>query len=205
MSMFDSYDNLKPDYVPDNSSPNQSTTYIELQDKLPRPLFDIKKRFTGYSWNHGDIFKWSLSVNRTIRINEDAIVYNTAGEYPEIETEGYAGQQAYNTVDCKSWTCIGELQDMYVWIQDEEVTYPDNGDRELQLTPDMESKSIQFDIYNFRWEPITSFSSQGSASIEISVDKELNEKLKPGVYYSTLKITGEESVELKNKYMLVVN
>ena len=109
MGMFDNYDNLNPDYIPNNTTKYIDKYYLTINSQIPRPLYDIKNNFLGYSWDNGEIFDFNMSVDDMITIRENSIIYDTPGESPDTYTIGeIEGQQAYNVVDAKSWTFSGK-------------------------------------------------------------------------------------------------
>lgn len=61
MSIFDNYDNLGVDYIPNNMCSNITTPSIE--DTLPRVVNNIRGNFIGYSWYNTEEFEWELSTN----------------------------------------------------------------------------------------------------------------------------------------------
>ncbi len=207
MGMFDSYDKLNHDYVPDNSSPTPSVIFNTIDDVLPRPLLDIKGRFIGYTWNYGELFTFTLSTDDVIEILSDSIVYNNVGESPTNYTVGErVGQQAYNTVDATSWTFVGRTDILYIWVEDEELTYPTDGDKSIIIHSDMTNRYAQLNIYNFKWESIFESKSEiGEPEVHLDINEETSKQLKPGIYYCTLKIVGENDCRLKHKFTIVIN
>ena len=207
MGMFDKYDNLNPDFIPDNTSPTPSTAFLTIDEMLPRPYRDIKGRLIGYTWNYGEHFKFSLSTDDMIVILNDSIVYNNVGEKPNNFTVGErVGQQAYNTVDAKSWTYVGKSNELYIWVEDDELTYPTDGDRSIIIHSDMTDKHPQLNIYDFKWNSLFEVSSNdGESKVYLDINEKTSEQLKPGVYYCTLKIVGKDSCRLKHKMVLVIN
>lgn len=207
MGMFDNYDKLNPEYIPDNTSPTPSTSFITIDEVMPRPYYDIKNRLVGYTWNYGEYFKFSLSTDDMIAILNDSIVYNNVGEKPGNFTVGKrVGQQAYNTVDAKSWTYVGKADSLYIWVEDEELTYPTDGDKSIIIHSDMTNRYAQLNIYDFKWNELFEAKSEiGNSKVFIDINEETSEKLKPGIYYCTLKIVGEEDCRLKHKVTLIIN
>ena len=207
MGMFDTYDRLNPDYIPNNSSDDFIDDYINLDSTLPRPLYDARDRFIGYTWNKDESFDFTLSVNDMISVAKDSIIFDVTGQRPNNHTVAEReGQKAYNIVDAKSWTYIGRAESIYVWIEDDAVIYPIKGDKTITINKDMTDKYIQLDIFNFRWENIHSVKAdEGQQIIVLKIDEELNKKLSSGIYYITLKICSETSVELNNKFMISIN
>ena len=205
MSMFEKYDRLNEDYIPNNTTVNTDINYIVHDDSLPRTSHNVYGNRIGLTWVHGEEFDLILSAKKELLVAEDSIVYEKSGEVPTQLTKGLLGQQAFNTVDCKSWTCVGISSDMYIWIEDSYIITPSNGAKKIYMCPDMTNKTLLVTIYNHRWEELYSLEKLGKIEVSIHVGKELNEILKPGVYYCTIKVTSMESVEIVNKEMLIVN
>ena len=205
--MFENYDKLNSDYIPDNSTPKPFNRHLNIHKVLPTPMYDIKNRFVGYSWSSGEYFDFNISVDTTIIVDNDSIIYDNAGEKPdEFTIGGKEGQKAYNTADSKSWTFVGKSDNIYMWVEDREIIYPVNGDKHITLHTDMTNKFILVDIFNFRWEKMYSQQSEmNESNISISVNEELSKKLLSGVYYCTVKICSEGSALLRDKFAILIN
>ena len=63
------------------------------------------------------------------------------------------------------------------------------------------NKKIRVDIYDFRWEHVKSFEEPQSNTIVCRID----DTLKSGVYYCTVKLLGAEECELIDKFTLSIN
>ena len=207
MGMFDTYDKLNPDYIPNNTTDYKDIYYLTIDSEIPRPMYDIKNNFLGYTWDKGEIFDFNISVDDMITVRENSIIYEHSGEQPDIYTVAEVeGQQAYNIVDCKSWTFSGKTENLYIWVEDTELTYPVNGDKSIMINTDMTDAHIQLDIYNFRWENIHTQNGEiGESDIVLHIDEEISKLLKPGVYYVTLKICSEETQFIKSRFMININ
>lgn len=201
MSMFDNYDNLSRFYVPNNISVNPAKEYNTINQTIPKKLYDIKNRFIGYSWDYGDTFDLILSVNNRIPVRRDSIIFSEHNITPTTDTAGYKGLQAYNTIDNKSWTCVGTVNGLYVWVEDDEVTYAIDGTTVIEMQRDVTDKVIEVEIYNFRWELVKTFTEEGSSTIACRID----DTLQSGLYYCTVKLLGENKSELVNKFTLSIN
>lgn len=207
MGMFDKYDNLNPEYIPDNSSPEINEEHISINKVLPRILNDVRNRFIGYSWNHREYFDFKICVDNMIKIREDSLVYDKEGQKPDDYTIGkYEGQKAYNTVDAKSWTYVGRTESVYVWVEDCEVLYPIDGEKSIIINRDMTNSYITVNIFNFRWESVYIQQSEiGQSTICIEVNEELSKTLTSGIYYCTVTIHSEDNSFLKDKFMISIN
>ena len=207
MSMFENYDNLNEDYIPDNTPYKSSNSFQTLDNTYPKPLYDKNDKFIGYTWNYGEYFTLNLSVNDRLTVSKDSIIFNNHNEKPETYTEAKSvGQKAYNVVDAKSWTFVGHASDVYVWIEDDCLIYPTDGNKVIYINRDMTNKYVQLNIFNFKWEPLLEFKSDiGQSQIQLKMDEAITEQLKPGTYYSTLKIVGEDECKLKDKFTIIIN
>ncbi len=207
MGMFDNYDNLHPDYIPDNTTSGPSNDRKYLDEKLPKKAFNIKGTFIGYKWTYGDTFELVFNVNQTIKVYSNSIIYRESGKHPTTGTKGETGQQAYNLVDVKSWTCVGISSGLYIWVEDDCVSYPSDGDTEIVFIPN-ESENIEVsmkvEIYNFRWEPFDTYSKSGAMTVSVTMDKDTSLKYKPGVYYCLVKVLSGEKSTLQQKTMFIV-
>lgn len=204
MGMFDNYDNLPLNYIPDNISQYPVNRYEILDTSTPTKLYSIKNNFIGYSWNYGDIFMFPVNVNKVIKVNADSIIYTEKGLEPDNETIGYAGQQAYNTVDNKSWTCIGNPSGLYVWVLDDEIIYPLNGTKEIEFQEDVTDKELIVEFYDFRWNLVKSFENFASPVVLCSIDENIYETMKSGIYYVLVKIKGIDTSKVKDKFMVMI-
>lgn len=207
MGMFDNYHRLNPDYVPNNTTTYLDAEYLTIDSEVPRPMYDHKNNFIGYTWDEGEFFDFNLSVNDRIAVKENSLIFNNLGEGPDTHTVAEVeGQQAYNTVDAKSWTYVGKTNSLYIWIEDTELTYPVKGDKSITVNTDMTDKHIELGIYNFRWEKVYSqIGKIGNSDIVLQIDEEMSNILRPGVYYVTLKICSEETQTIKSRFMININ
>ena len=116
------------------------------------------------------------------------------------------GQQCYNIKDAKSWTFVGVSSERYIWIEDKQFIYNKGEDKEIDVSIDMTDKIAELSIYDFRWNKIHSVCSDtNSSEISLNVDSELDKIVKPGIYYCTLKIIGEQQSQIKDKFIIIVN
>ena len=199
------HDNLNSNYIPNNIAPTPAKEYISINDSLPKKLCDIKNRFIGYTWNYGDKFDLNLSLNNIIPVREDSIIYTKQEEKPCTNTLGYKGLQAYNTVDNKSWTCVGLIDGVYIWIEDDEVTYALDGSKLIEMVKDMTGKTMRVDFYNFRWELIYSYEANDTSTISYHIDDDFYKAMGSGIYYTTIRAIDEESSKLMKKFILEIN
>ena len=203
MGMFDSYDNLNPDYIPDNIH-TATPQYVVLDTSMPRPVYNIKGELLGYEWTWGENFGYGITNQFTITVFSNSIIYSNPGEAPINETEGVEGQQAYNTSECISWTCVGLDNGSYKWVQDDFITYPINGDKVLTFTPNMDGKKLQATIYNFRGEQVYEATEDNVYAMVIPVNDDLNKIMLPGTYSLRLAIIDNEEIRIEKTITIFV-
>lgn len=204
MSMFKSYDNLDTNYIPNNIKQEPACTFIKLDKSLPRKLYNLKKQFIGYGWTAGDILKFNVSVADTIKVKEDSIIYEFSGQYPDTKTVGHKYQQAYNLIDCVSWTCVDVVNGVYVWLRNECLTYSADGTKEITFKPDMLSKTLKVDLYNFRWELVKSYEQNYTNTITIDIDEELTQQLSSGIYHCVVSVETDIETYTRNTFMIYI-
>ena len=204
MSMFDNYDKLSPNYIPNNSSSETNNEYLSIEQTLPRVVYNIKNNPIGLSWTYGERFELKFSAAKTIKVAENSLIYDISGAGPTNTTKGISSQQAYNTVDCKSWTCAGISGGFYIWVEDAEVEYLASGTKEITLIPDMQGKILELEIFNFRWDTIYNCKTEGKVEIALPVDDTIDNVLKPGTYYCIIKLKDETRTMIQDKTMLIV-
>lgn len=202
--MFERYDKLNPSYIPDNTTPKQDFDYATVEKVVPEIAYSAKGTPIGYKWNFGEEFELKFSAATVIKVAEDSLVYEISAVGPTPTTRGIRGQQAYNIIDCKSWTCVGSSGGFYIWIEDDELIYPTEGTKQITLVPYTQGKELQVQFYNTRWELIYSLVALDAADVYLQINKETSEIFKPGVYYSVLKLAGDNDVSILDKQMLIV-
>lgn len=202
--MFSSYDNISAEYVPDNTTKVLPGDYVIKSDSYPAMIHDIKDRFLGFTWNYGDSVDLNLTVNDKVKVNKDSLIYLESGQFPATGVPGYKGQQAYNVVDYKSWTCIGEVDGITVWVEDEDVIYDSQGTKEIEFIKDMTDKGVEVRLYNFRWEIMKTFESFGENKVTCQFTSDLYKDLKSGIYYCTVYITGGDTDVFHRKFIISI-
>jgi hypothetical protein len=206
MSIFDNYDNLSSTYVPNNQKEVLEKQNIFIPS-IPRKEFDSFGNFLGYSWSYGDTLSFNILLSKTINVEENALIYDEEGEGPNSSTVGVMGQRAYNTVDIKSWTCKTLDQTIYNWVEDKVFKYPKlAGTKEINLETfkDIYSKKVLFTIKNFREETIYSKEIVANKEIEISIDKELSNKLLQGIYYAYVTVFDNDYSDNCLKFLILI-
>lgn len=62
MSIFTNYDNLSPDYIPDNISEKEQPKEV-INNRPPRVVLNAKKEFIGYCWYNGEKFDFTIKTD----------------------------------------------------------------------------------------------------------------------------------------------
>lgn len=208
MGMFDNYDNLSPDYIPDNSSYKVTATVKTYDNGNPKSAYNIKGEFVGFSVNEGDTYKLDLGIKYEIMVEADAIHFIRTGECPSSDTKGYVGRKAYNTIDIESYTCNEVIHNIdgtveYVWSKDNKFTYPSIGELPLCFYPYSRYDELEVSILNFRNETIKTI-LLNSTQEELIVDKEISDLLSQGIYKIKVVAQDEENKRLATMFNLIV-
>ena len=200
MKMFYNYQDLASNHGPNNLTcafPGavKPTKLNPLDTSKPYEEYNTQGDLIGYFWRYGDTVNLDFSIDGEITLEKDAIILSTTAEVPTISTVGKINQRAYNIVDLKSWTCVGIEQDKYIWTQDVDFTYPQDGMKDLYIPVDsyIKDKQIEVVIYNFRMEPIVSRIYTGTTNVIFEIDTELSKKLLKGIYYCSVTVYDDKS------------
>ena len=94
----------------------------------------------------------------------------------------------------------------YSWMQGEtfDIKFSIANDIENDELSNMEDKTLELVVYDFRWEPVHTFIAPSAIEITCSVDKDITDKLKSGIYYGILNVTGIDTKRFIRKVMFVV-
>ena len=143
------------------------------------------------------------------KLSDNYIPNNLTKEHDHLKCKSYTKldpQKAGKPYEL--YNAKGELEG-YTWYEgmvlnlefniEGELTLDGKDDYEdIYITVDdyIKDKSFIFNLFNFRYEVIYEKVLPGSTKLIIPIDQKLSEMLKKGIYYCTLKCTGEESVEI---------
>lgn len=199
MSMFDNYQNLNPNYAPDNRRKTVRKTEC-FNANIPQKQTNAMGEFIGYKWNEGDIFAFSVNMNDSICVESDAIIYDTPQESPNSQTVGDFGQKAYNTSDMKSWICLSCGQLDYEWELQKCFIHPRKTKRMITLKNNIRlaNQTVDMSIKNFRDEVIYSSSVVCDENCEVVIDitKEISDILLSDDY--TIEFREQNGVFIKS-------
>ena len=202
MGMFDNYNNQCIFDIPNNIHNEPVREYNIIEDTIPHKIYNINNKFIGYRWNYGDIFTFNINVNDIIKVHRDSIIFDKTGETPDSKTRGYKGQQAYNTFDKVSWTCVGCINGLYVWVEDAEITYDKDGTKEIELITDVTNKTVEVSIYNFRYELIKTFKNSNCNIVSIDINESIYEVLSNGLYKCVVRIIDDKINTVKDEFTI---
>lgn len=187
MGMFDTYDNVPIDYVPDNMNPPvlPQTFTIETDHIIIETSLGKKQN---YMWEYGATFSLDFDTKINISVEDNAIIYNEAGEYPTDITVGVVGQKAYNTKDIISWqldsiTDNGDETFTYNWNRLADFTYT-TGNQDITLVMDLTDKTV--DIVFLDWfnnEFYTETLIPNNNILTFNMTEDLSKKFIKGIYY----------------------
>ena len=206
MSMFDSYENLNANNIPNNITLEIPTKRIYYTDKPPYEQHNVLGEFIGYSWNYGETLTLKFNIQPVVKVEEDAIVYTVAGESPTSETVGKFNQKAYNTADLKVWVCTTYDQTVYNWEELKEFSYPKYGTKEITLIKEenLTQCKVSINIMNFRREVLFSFEANYDSVVYLTIDKDLSAILLKGIYFCDVTVSDDEKDRFITEYMLIV-
>ena len=104
MQLFDNFDNIPQNYIPNNMFPRIPEIMVALDNDTVKPIFR-DCRLVGYKWNWGDVVKLPIKNEIHIKVPNGSLTTDTAGEEPTKQTVGdFIGQKFYNFKDFRSWT-----------------------------------------------------------------------------------------------------
>ena len=198
--MFTNYDNQPDNYVPNNIRDLCGYPRLFLTDGLPLEEKNVLGKFIGYTWHYGDTFDFIIPMQRIIKVECNAIIYDNAEETPTESTVGEIGQMAYNTVDLLCWKCRGLFGSTYVWDLMDEFTYPLHGTKEIivYIHKNMENNRVKLNIFDFRMEKVLEKWFDGDNDISFPLTEEEYKILIPGVYTCELVIYNEDTKYFNN-------
>lgn len=202
VDMFTNYQNLAQDYIPNNLAAyhTKPCSYTKLDPQAaskPYELYDAKGNLEGYYWYEGNQIVLDFSIDGEITIESNALILSVANQVPSNRTEGRLGQQIYNIIDKRSWTCTAYAGLDFVWTENDEFIHPlDKGVPVFIDAADyLKDKSLRFNLYNFRMDVIHTISNSGTNKFKIFIDNDLAKKLVRGIYYCSLEVISKDGTE----------
>lgn len=208
--MFANYENLSSTYVPNNQKKELVKQEIFNQD-IPKKEYDMNGNFIGYSFAYGDTVEIEYFLDKTVCVEEDAIIYERHDEKPDSTVEGYKGQKAYNTYDLNCWICESLDQSIYNWKKLDKFVVPENGKKSIHVKSNhiFTNSTAKVTISNFRYEEVYSasieLSPNESSAFSIVIDKELSTKLLKGIYNCLVEVFNENNLYVDSSFKLFVN
>ena len=170
MGMFDQYDSLADNYIPNNIRPTTPPCDKPLQPCFPnRPYVDYNKEGIqeGYWWYYGD------TVNLEFNIDGQATFEDGGGnDEPEVDNKITAKQQGSYILP-KDF-----FKDKIIVIQVYNI-------RQEEMTID---KQLLMKTYGYN--DIT-INEDNSATVNFIIDQTISSKLIRGVYYISLKVLSD--------------
>ena len=207
--MFRGFYSEPLDYVPDNMhKPPIPPKQISLVADNLDIILDKNGKKKGYSWNYGETVSIPITVDVPIRVEADAYCSDVEGEEPTIDTAGRIGQKFYNTRDMRSWVLISYAPNnmSFIWKEDPRFTFPEDGERMMVDSPNMNGKYILAEFINFRGEQMFErlYEDVNSAEFVIDITDSLN--IHRGIYDLYIYVGDEENQykKLTKRYEIVV-
>ena len=195
MGMFDNYNNIPSDYIPNNMYPRIIPETLSIEtDNVELETNIVGKQ--NYVWDFGNSFVLKFDTRINISVEDDAIIFDEIGEYPTDETEGVIGQKAYNTRYIKAWQLIstvvedveGEYIYHYIWSELDDFVYTE-GDKDITLSMDLTDKTV--DIIFVDWSNNEFYSETlipENNVLTFNMTPDLSKQFIKGIYYLHIKI-----------------
>lgn len=186
MGLFDNYDNLSKNYIPNNLRDVDINKYTTTS---PYEEYDINGNHIGYFWYYGDTVNLQFNIDGLITVDNNSIIYNVSGDAPNESVPGEINQKAYNIIDLKSWTLISiENDSVYNWVLDSQFIYPVDGIKKVYFSAEdyLQGKQLRVRLYDFRYEVIYEEIFDGNITVNLNINNELSQKLVKGNYYCTI-------------------
>lgn len=193
-NMFDNYDNLQQNYVPNNldkkfPTPRHCPKVMPCRPDKPYEMYNELGELIGYFWYYGDTVTLQFDIFGEYTVEQNAIIYYESGQVPTTETKSIVGGHCYNVPDHKVWVCTRVENGVYTWeerswddIESPCASKPIYVDAEDYL----KGKTLYFTIYNFRGEKIYEETIEATTDAVFNVDEELSKTMVRGTYTVTL-------------------
>lgn len=193
--MFDNFQNLDPDYIPNNIKKEELIDREEYKD-VPYDIVDNKEHFyhryrdgqEGKSFAYGQEISFDFEVDDVAYVEEDAFVSYTKDEEPTTETKGEYGQYFYNILDEKLWKCISRGQTVYQWQRIRPFTIPVKGSQMVYL--DAIDGEVECDVFNRNGEIVYRKVIEGGVRT-LTIDSSEAKTLIPDIYEFLFFFDGE--------------
>lgn len=203
MAQFTNYNNICPNYIPNNII-DKPVLHPEFIYKTVHPIYNDLNKIIGYEWNYGDTFTYIVDIAKKISVPKNSVVFTVSGEAPTTETVPPCDEyrKAYNTADIKSWTCIEKIDDEYVWEEDKELEYFENGQKEIILKPSITGKILDITVYNFRMEQVYNIQYPAAYKLNLEMTAELSrETFVKGIYYLSVQLKSPTETNTQQEYI----
>lgn len=101
MSILTNYDNINPEYIPNNIS-KKEVTEEAVNNKPPRLVYNAKKEFIGYCWYSEERFNFDITIDTPIEDMKDKTLEFSISDFRSniiIQTETINNNTVTFTVD----------------------------------------------------------------------------------------------------------
>ncbi len=207
--MFRGFYTEPPTYIPDNMHERRKLpkTVSLIGDSLD-VILDKHGHKKGYSWNYGETVSIPISIRQQVRVEMDAYCFSLHGKEPDINTVGRIGQKFYNLKDVRSWIMTSYVPDTrsYIWTEEPKFTFPENGEKLVEVCPDMRGKYILVELIDFRGEQIFERVFFDADTIHWTLNIEESLALQRGIYDMYIYVGDEEAQykKLTKRYEIVI-
>ena len=101
-------------------------------------------------------------------------------------------------------TINNSLENTYVWEQDNLLTFPKDGNKEIIISPNMENKILQVTFMNFRHEVIYSYEFGNVNNCSIPINLTSTPLLVEGQFFINIYIKDVTGVQQQNQYNVMI-
>lgn len=101
-------------------------------------------------------------------------------------------------------TINNSLENTYVWEQDNLLTFPKDGTKEIIISPNMENKILQATFMNFRHEIIYSYEFGNVNTCSIPINLTSTPLLVEGQFFINIYIKDVTGVQQQNQYNVMI-
>lgn len=168
----------------------------------------------GYQWEHKETLTLKFDFHPYYLVENNSIIYTEPSQQPTVNTQGFIGQKAYNSVDLTTWMCVDILVDQFIWTEFPTFTLPNVGTNinytkkmYVENYPDQliqDVTRVKFQIFTFRFQKLYEKQiTYNGNQLQLYIDNDLSDKMVEGNYFLQICFVNtlldyDENHEVKN-------
>lgn len=127
------------------------------------------------------------------------------GEWTPLEIENLPEWEGLSTLSKNNKENSEDINsELYLWEKDELLTFIENGNKEIDVLPNMANKSVLVTIMNFRHEVIYSYTFENTAYFNIEINKDKTPLLVEGQFFINVYIQDENITQQQVQYNVMI-